>query len=186
MQRYDPRKAIFCPQVSKNYTSRITRSENSLILILRFNGQRYIPGDVRRRDRPATPLSVSRNSTHGRSRGAETMVPPLIPHCFDHVWNLKRLSIIILVSRRNEERKKERKRKEKKKRINKKKSSSSPDRVRVIIERGTRHLPVKSTHVAAGGWKILEPTIFHQITSLSLSLLSSSPTILLRVYPLRA
>lgn len=85
------------------------------------------------------------------------MVPPLIPHCFDHVWNLKRLSIIILVSRRNEEREKKKERKK----INKKESSSSPGRVRVIIERGTRHLPVKSTHVAARGWKILEP-IFDQ------------------------
>lgn len=98
------------------------------------------------------------------------MVPPLIPHCFDHVWNLKRLSIIILVSRRNEEREK----KERKK-INKKESSSSPGRVRVIIERGTRHLPVKSTHVAARGWKILEP-IFQ-----TKALLRGSSTCLTRV-----
>lgn len=82
----------------KNYTFRITRSEILLDLNLRFNGQR-ISREIYRRDRSATPLSVSWNSTHGRSRGAETMVPPLIPRCFDHVWNLKRLSIIILPSR---------------------------------------------------------------------------------------
>lgn len=99
------------------------------------------------------------------------MVPPLIPHCFDHVWNLKRLSIIILVSRRNEEREKKKERKK----INKKESSSSPGRVRVIIERGTRHLPVKSTHVAARGWKILEP-IFQ-----TKALLRGSSTCLTRV-----
>lgn len=45
IERYDP-KGIFRTQVSKNYTSRITRSENSSILISRFNRQRYIPGDV--------------------------------------------------------------------------------------------------------------------------------------------
>ena len=77
-----------------------------LISVLTDKG--YVPGgSIVETGRLRHWESVSWNSTHGRSPGAETMVPPLIPHCFDHVWNLKRLSIITLPSRKRREKERE-------------------------------------------------------------------------------
>lgn len=90
--------------------SRITRPESHSrrTMLIDVNGQRIYPGRIYRRDSSATPLRerILEFDTRPISRRRDNG-PSLIPHCFDHVWNLKRLSIITLPSRERKERKRE-------------------------------------------------------------------------------
>ena len=108
----------------------------------------YIPGRIYRRDSSATPLRerILEFDTRPISRRRDNG-PSLIPHCFDHVWNLKRLSIITLPSREKEERERKREREREER------TTFFHLCVRVIIEWTARHLPVKSTR--GRPWKIM-------------------------------
>lgn len=96
------------PSCRKSRGLRVPESHSQRTTLIDVNGQRIYPGRIYPRDSSATPLRerILEFDTRPISRRRDNG-PSLIPHCFDHVWNLKRLSIITLPSREKGERERE-------------------------------------------------------------------------------